>query len=204
MQQSVGGDVDAKYQTKRDNESPGSAEAGDGVRDAFPKRRFLLDHLVCVSVGTDAHQLLGAVKLPPQHGQHVHACVRLALQQHGNILPVDFDALALIERRSAGLVGSLLEHGSKAEKLAGAGLVNYDFLMILIHRGHANPAADQYVSAAPGIADLPDALPWSECFDFDLPGQNGSLIVVEKSKKGNSPQYIGTACHESPRRRSKR
>ena len=67
-------------------------------------------------------------------------------------------------------MGRLLEHGSKAEKFAGAGLVNHDFLMILIHCSHANPATYEHVSAAAGIADFPDALPGRECFDFDLSG----------------------------------
>ncbi len=83
-------------------------------------------------------------------------------------------------------MGGLVEHGGEAKKLALRRLVDHDFLMVLIHGGDPHGAGDQNVSSSARIADLPDALARSKGLDFDLPGQNRSLFVVQQGKQGNT------------------
>src|SRR5438046_9078050 len=91
-----------------DNESPGRAQAGDGVGDALAEGRLLLDPLVRVAGGASAHELLGGMELTPQHSQHIHSSERLALQQNGYVVPADFEAERLFEGHGTALMRRLV------------------------------------------------------------------------------------------------
>ena len=95
------------------------------------------------------HQLLRGVKLPPEHGEHVHAGMRLAFQQHDDVVAVHFDADSFFERHGVGLVRRLVQHGGEAEKLARRRFVHHHFLMVLIHGGDPHPPGDHDVSPPP-------------------------------------------------------
>ena len=97
-----------------------------------PKVDFFLDHLVGIARRANPHQLLRGVELAAQHGQHVHPGVRLALQQHHDVVAVDLDADRFFERDRLGLMRRLIEHGGKAEELAVRRLVDDDVLVILV------------------------------------------------------------------------
>jgi hypothetical protein len=84
-----------------------------------------------------------------------------------------------LKRDGFGLMGGLVEHGRKTEKLAFRGLVDQDFLVIFIDGGDPHCARDKNVCSSARIADLPDALALSKGLDFDLAGQYRSLFVVQ-------------------------
>ena len=83
----------------------------------------------------------------------------------------------------AGLVGSLLQHGGEAEKLAVAGLIDDDFLVVLVDGGDLHAAGHHDVGVLAGIADLVDALAGGELFQLDLGGQNRNFVIVEQGKE---------------------
>ena len=87
---------------------------------------------------SDPGQLLGGVELVPEDGQHVHTRHRLALEQGGDVVPTYLQADGVFEGESVGLVRCLLQHGGEAKKIAVAGLIDEDFLMVFVHRGHAH------------------------------------------------------------------
>ena len=124
----------------------------------FAHRGLLFDHFVGIAHGAHAHQPLRTVILLAQHGQHVHAGVRLAFQQHHDVVAVHLDADGLLGGHGVGLVRRLVQHGSEAEKLAHRRLIHYHLLLILIHRGHAHRAGHHDVSTPAGIAGLIYAL----------------------------------------------
>ena len=59
----------------------------------------------------------------PEYGEHVHAGVRLALDQDEDVVAVHLDADGLFGGDGLGLMGRLLEHGGEAEEIARGGLV---------------------------------------------------------------------------------
>ncbi len=95
------------------------------------------------------HQLLRRVKLPPQHPQHIHPGERLALQQHGNIFLVHFQAHRLVDRHRLRLMRSLLQHRRKSEELSMRRLVDHDFLMVLVDRRDTRTRPDTTTYACP-------------------------------------------------------
>ena len=130
--------VDHEDGAEEDDEGPRSSEAGHRVRDPFAQRGFLLDDVVGIAAGPDPDQLLGGVELAPEDGQHVHARHRLALEQGGDVVPTYLQADGVFEGEGVGLVRCLLQHGGEAKKVAVARLIDEDFLMVFVHRGHAH------------------------------------------------------------------
>jgi hypothetical protein len=135
-----------------------------------------------MAIGAYPHQLLRGVELVPQGGQHVHAGVGLALQQNQNVVAVHFDALGGLKRNRLGLVRALLQHGGKAKKFPGGGLVHDHFLMVLIHRGNAHAARHHHVAPFSRITPLINSLARRKGPEFDLSGQNRGLVRVETGK----------------------
>ena len=90
------------------------------------------------------------MELAAEHGEHVHAGVRLALQQHRDVVAVDLDAGGFFERERVGLVRRLLEHRREAEKLAVRRLIDDDFLMVLVDGGDPDLAGNHHVGLAAG------------------------------------------------------
>ena len=76
----------------------------------------------------------------------------------------------------------LLQHGSEAEKFAIAGLVDDDFLMILINRRDTNSARDQHIALPAGITHFVDTLSRCEGLQFNLAGQHGGFFFIEQRK----------------------
>ena len=107
----------------------------------------------------NADELLGGMKLASQHRQHVHRRVRLALDQHQDVAAIDLDADRLLRRRGFGLMLGLLQHGGEAEELPRPGLVDDDFLIVVIHRRDAHAAGHHDVGAFRLGAHLVNALP---------------------------------------------
>ena len=85
------------------------------------------------------------------------------------------------------LVGRLFQHGGEAEEFADGGLVDHDFLSILIDRGHADGAGDDHVSVAVGVAGLIDPLARVEALMLHLAGQDGGFFIVEQGKERHLP-----------------
>ena len=75
-----------------------------------------------------------------KNGQHIHAGHRFALQQNSDVVAADLDAGGLLHGDGVCLVGRLVQHGGKAEKLAVAGLVDHHLLVVLVDRGHLDAA----------------------------------------------------------------
>ena len=67
-------------------------------------------------------------------------------------------------------MGGLLQHGREAEELSMGGLIDYDFLVVLVDGRHLNHARDHNVGSPARIAQLIDSLPGGEVLDFDLAG----------------------------------
>ena len=126
-------------------------------------------------------KLLRAVILLAEHGEHVHAGLRLALQQHGDIVAVHLEADGLGIGDGVGLVGSLVQHGGEAEELANRGLVDHHFLLIFIDRGNAHVARDHDVAAA---SDRPArrCAAGAQGLHFDLAGEDADLVIVQQRK----------------------
>ena len=80
-------------------------------------------------------------------------------------------------------MGRLLQHGGEAEKLAVAGLIDQDLLVILVDGRDLHVAGQQDVGVLSRITDLIYALPWSEYSQVDLRGQNSNFISVEQGKE---------------------
>ena len=81
-----------QHDEESDDEGPRSAEARHLIRNVIADRGLLFDHFVGIAHGAHAHQLLRAVILLAEHGQHVHAGMRLAFQQHHDVVAVHLDA----------------------------------------------------------------------------------------------------------------
>ena len=152
------------------------------VGDALAEGLFLVDHVVGVTAGADADELLAGVELTSEDGEHVHAGEGFALEEDGDVVAVDLDAGGLVDGHGAGLMGGLLEHGGEAEELAVAGGVDDDLLVVLVDDGDVDGAGDHNVGVVAGIADLVDALAGSELFDLDLSGENGGFVLIEQGK----------------------
>jgi hypothetical protein len=123
------------------------------------------------------------MKLLAEHGQHIHTCHGFALEQSGDVVAADLDARGFFYGERARLVGRLLRHGGEAEKLAVAGLIDQDLLVILVDGRDLHVAGQQDVGVLSRITDLIYALPWSEYSQVDLRGQNSNFISVEQGKE---------------------
>lgn len=51
-----------------------------------------------MSAGLQPHRLRRSMKLPAEHAEHIHPRERLALEQHGNIFLLHFDAHRFVDR----------------------------------------------------------------------------------------------------------
>jgi hypothetical protein len=123
------------------------------------------------------------MELAAENGQHIHASQGFSLEKDGDVLAAYLDTLGLIDGKRGGLVDGFLQHGSEAEELAVAGLIDQDLLVILIDGGDVHLAGHQDVGVLAGVTDLVDTLPGSEFLQLDLGGQNCEFVIVEQSKK---------------------
>ena len=64
----------------------------------------------------------------------------LALDQHQNVVAVHLHAYGVLDGRGFGLMLGLLQHGRETEELAGPGLIDDHFLIVVVHGGHAHAA----------------------------------------------------------------
>src|SRR5438874_13031870 len=92
-----------------------------------------------------------------------------------------------------------VEHRGKAKELALRGLIDYDFLVVLIDSRHAYFAGYEYVAAAAFISDFVDSLAGDKLFHLNLAGENGGFVVVQQGEKGNVSQQLSITMHPSPR-----
>src|SRR6267154_4877849 len=122
------------------------------------------------------------MKLTSEYSEHVHSGHRLALQQDGNVVAINFDADGFLLRGRGGLMRRLLEHRCEAEEFSLGGLVHDDFLMVLVNGGQPDRAGDHDVGLPAGTADFVNTLSRSKSLEFDLAGQDAGLFVVEQSK----------------------
>src|SRR5437867_2758865 len=146
--------VDAAQNEKTNDELPRPAELHHGVRDALGQRRFCFDHFVGVAHRAKPHQLLRRVKLLPQHRQHIHSRMRLALQKRCDVVSADFNAHRILDGRRVGLMRRPLQHGRKSKKLAVRRLIHHDFLLIFVHRRDAYFSGDHHVSLPARLTHL--------------------------------------------------
>ena len=103
----------------RADERPRSAEAGDGVGEALAHGGLGFDDRVGVARGAHANELLRRMELTPEHAQHVHRRVRLALHERGDVPLIHLEAHGLVERDGVRLVRCAVEHRREPEELAG-------------------------------------------------------------------------------------
>ena len=120
------------------------------------------------------------MELPAQHGEHVHARHRLALQQDSDVVAVDLNARCLFDRHRRGLMGNLVEHGGEAEEIAMARFIDHHFLLIFIDGCNPNVAFHHDVGQPSRIADLIDALARSEFLYLNLFRQDGGFFVIQQ------------------------
>src|SRR5882672_1960466 len=190
--------VDAAQDEKTNNKGPRPAELHHGIGDAVGQRRFFFDHIVRIAHRAHSHQLLRRVKLFPQHRQHIHSSVRLALQQRPDVASADFQALRIFHGRSVGLMRRLLQHRSETEELPMRRFIYHDFLSVFIHGRDPDLPADHHVRLPARVAHLVDALPRSEILQLYLPCQHRCLVFVEQRKQRNVFQHFGIAGHRPP------
>jgi len=57
------------------------------------------------------------------------------------------------------------------------------FLMVFVNGRDADAAGDHDVGMTLGVTDLVDAFAGSEFFEFDLAGENGGFVVIEKGEE---------------------
>src|SRR6266516_1866141 len=98
------------------------------------------------------------MKLTSEYSEHVHSGHRLALQQDGNVMAINFDADSFLLRGRGGLMWSLLEHRCEAEEFSLGGMVHDDLLMIFVNGGQSDRTGDHDVGLPAGTADLVNAL----------------------------------------------
>ena len=110
-------------------------------------------------------------------------------------MPVHLDADRLLKGDRTRLMNGFLQHGSKAEELSLRGLIDHDFLVVLIDGRHPDHARDDNIGASARIAHLVNTLPGGELLDFDLPSQHGRFFVVEQRKERNLSQDFWIASH---------
>jgi hypothetical protein len=77
---------------------------------------------------------------------------------------------------------SLVQHGSKAEKLSAGWFVNQHFLLIFVHYGDANRAGQKDVSLTAGIAGFVNALAGGEMLQLNLAGKHRRFIFIQQGK----------------------
>ena len=135
------------------------------------------------------------MKLAGLHGEHVEAGHGAAGEEGGDVVAADFEAGAFFHGHGGGLVRRFAHHGSEAEEIAVGGLVNGDFLLVLVGGEDADAAGHDDVSVPGGIAGFEDALARGEVADFDLSGKDGGFVVVEQFKEGNVAEFFGVAGH---------
>ncbi len=122
----------------------------------------------------------------------------LALQQDRDIVAVDFDAFAILQRDGLGLMRGLIEHRGETEKLSLGRLVHDDLLLIFIDGRDPHGAGHQDVRLPARVADLPDTLARRKGLDLDLSSQDSRFVVVEQGKQGDTSQHLWAARHRSP------
>src|SRR6266852_5122318 len=198
LQAYVDGRIGAAQDEKTNDEGPRPAELHHGVRDALGNRRVRLDHFVRIAHGAKAHELLRRVELPPQHRQHIHSRVRLALQQRRDVSAADFQALRILDGRRVGLMRSLFQHRRETKELAVSRLIHHNFLLIFVHRGDTHFSGDHHVGLPARVAHLVDALPRNEILQLYLPRQYRRLVFIEQGKQGDMFQHFGIAGHRPP------
>src|SRR6266852_3095083 len=198
LQAYVDGRIGAAQDEKTNDEGPRPAELHHGVRDALGQRRFCFDHFVRVAHRAKTHEMLRSVELPPQHSQHIHSRVRLALQQRRDVSAADFHALRFLNGRRAGLMRRLLQHRREAKKLAVRRLIHHDFLLIFVDCGDPHFSGDHHVGLPARVTHLVDALPRSEILQLHLSRQHGGFVFVEQGEQRNVFQHFGIAGHRPP------
>jgi hypothetical protein len=123
------------------------------------------------------------------------------LQQCGDVVAADLYAGRLLNGEGAGLVGRLLKHGGKTEKLAVAGFVDHNLLLVFVDRTYLDDAGQHNVSVHAWIANLIDALPGSKHLKVDLGSQDRYFIIVKQGKERDMFELDWVARHGSPQRR---
>src|SRR5262249_61634600 len=190
--------VEGKDDREGRNERPGAAEAGDGVGDALARSLLFLDDHVRIAGGAYSDQLVSSMELSSKHRQHVHPGERLSLEQDLYVMPIDLDADGLLQREGAGLVRRLFQHRREAEEIPVHRLVDQDFLLVFVDRGHANRTGHHHVGPLGRIADLVDALARSERLHFDRGGETRRLVVVEQTEQRDLTQNVWRTRHWNP------
>ena len=140
--------------------------------------------------------MLRRMELPAEDSEHVHAGERFSLQEDSDVVAVDFEANGFLDGGGGGLMGSLLEHGGEAEEFAMSGLVDDDFLVILVDGGDAHLAGNHHVGLASGVSYFVDALAGREVSQLDLSGQDSSFILVEQREERDVFEHFRIAGHE--------
>src|SRR6266481_1237024 len=190
--------VDAAHNHETNNERPRPAELHHGVRNSLRKSFFLLDHFVRIARRTKTHEVMRRMKLFPQHRQHIHPRMRLALQQRRDVAAADFHALRIFHSCSSGLMRRLLQHRSETKKFPVRRFIHNDFLSVLIYGRDSDLPADHHVGLPAGVTRLVDALPRSEILQFHLSRQHCRLVCIEQRKQRNMLQHFGIAGHRPP------
>jgi hypothetical protein len=89
-----------------------------------------------------------------------------------NLRAINLNADALLPAGGVRLVWRLLKVRSKTEEVSGSGLIDCDFLVILIQRSYANGTRNQYVGPPVGGPRFVDALTRREGLHLDLRYEN--------------------------------
>ena len=141
---------------------------------------------------------MGRVHVASEHAQDVEARVRLHLQQHGDIVPIDFDAHRWFDDHRGGLVRRSFEHGREAKQLARFRFAEHHLLVILIDGSEPHLARHHHVSSAAGIADFVNALERCIFLALHLRGQHRQLFLIEQLEERHVFQCIGITGHRLP------
>ena len=181
--------------TEEDDECPRAAEAGDVVSDALAEGLALVDEFVGVAAGAAADHALGDMDFAGHHGEHVQPGLRLAGQQHGDVVAVDLDAGGVLGGNGGGLMRYAFEHGGEAEEVSVLGLGEDDLLAVFVDERDLNRAGEHDVGRAVGLADLVDALVGREGAQLDLLGEDVQLVVIEQREERDLAEFVGVAGH---------
>ena len=97
-----------------------------------PSGQGLGDHLVRVAARPHAHEVLGGAELAADHGEHVEAGHRLALEQRRDVVAVDLDRRRRLDGTRVVWCGAVesIDESPKISPMAGR--VDDDFLVVLV------------------------------------------------------------------------
>ncbi len=92
----------------------------------------------------------------------------------------------------------LFQHRGKSKKLTMSGLINQNFLIVLVDSRHVNFARHHHEGLVAGISKFIDSLTGCEFHELNLARQNCRFLFVQQRKERDMPQHFRVTSHRLP------